>query len=76
MGEKGCPVIWLRIHAIRDLLHASHLRHGTDGFTSPPKGGVLRIFSPLKSVNLGTKAQQAIPRPPKPLSELYDIEET
>jgi len=32
----------------RDLLHAAHLRHGTDGFTSPPKEGVLRIFSPLK----------------------------
>ena len=32
----------------RDLLHAASLRHGTDGFTSPPKEGVLRIFSPLK----------------------------
>ena len=32
----------------RDLLHATNLRHGTDGFTSPPKEGVLRIFSPLK----------------------------
>ena len=30
----------------RDPLHAVKLRHGTDGFTSPPKGGVLRIFSP------------------------------
>ena len=29
----------------RDLLHAANLRHGTDGFTSPPKDGVLRIFS-------------------------------
>jgi hypothetical protein len=29
----------------RDFLHAVKLRHGTDGFTSPPKGGVLRIFS-------------------------------
>jgi hypothetical protein len=29
----------------RDLLHASNL-HGTDGFTSPPKEGVLRIFRP------------------------------
>ena len=29
----------------RDLLHAANLRHGTDGFTSPPKEGVLRIFS-------------------------------
>ena len=32
----------------RELLHAASLRHGTDGFTSPPKEGVLRIFSPLK----------------------------
>ena len=31
---------------LRDLLHAANLRHGTDGFTSPPKEGVLRIFSP------------------------------
>ena len=30
----------------RDLLHAVKLRHGIDGFTSPPKEGVLRIFSP------------------------------
>jgi hypothetical protein len=30
----------------RDLLHAVKLRHGTDGFTSPAKEGVLRIFSP------------------------------
>jgi hypothetical protein len=27
-----------------DLLHAAKLRHGTDGFTSPPKEGMLRIF--------------------------------
>ena len=26
------------------LLHAVNLRHGTDGFTSPPKEGVLKIF--------------------------------
>jgi hypothetical protein len=32
--------------AFRDLLHAINLRHGTDGFTAPPKEGVLRIFSP------------------------------
>ena len=30
----------------RDLLHAVKLRHGTDGFISPLKEGVLRIFSP------------------------------
>ena len=35
-------------HNSRDLLHAANLRQGTDGFTSPPKEGVLWIFSPLK----------------------------
>ena len=34
--------------AFRYLLHAVNLQHGTDGFTSPPKDGVLRIFSPWK----------------------------
>ena len=34
--------------AFRNLLHAVNLRHGTDGFTSPPKEGVLRIFSHWK----------------------------
>jgi hypothetical protein len=32
----------------RDLLHAVKLRHGTDGFTSLPKEGVLRNFFALK----------------------------
>jgi hypothetical protein len=27
-----------------ELLHAAKLRHGTDGFTSPPKEGMLWIF--------------------------------
>ena len=51
MGKKVCPVIlptWRLYHTIRDLLHGANLRHGTDGFTSPPKEGALRIFSPLK----------------------------
>ena len=35
--------------AFRHLLHAvNNLRHGTDGFTSSPKEGVLRIFSSWK----------------------------
>jgi hypothetical protein len=34
------------------FLHAVNLRHETDGFTSPPKKGVLRILSPLKSIVL------------------------
>jgi len=64
----------------RDLLHAANLRHGTDGFTSPPKEGVLRIFFALKNLtasvgfepaNLGTKGQHATPRPPKPITFTY-----
>jgi len=35
------------------LLHAVNLRHGTDGFNSPPKEGALRIFSPEKSDGFG-----------------------
>jgi len=59
----------------RDLLHAANLRHGTDGFTSPPKEGMLRNFFAFKNltvsagfetVNLGTKGQHATPRPLKP----------
>jgi len=55
----------------RDLLHAVKLRHGTDGFTSPPKEGVLRNFfrpkNPTASAgcelaNLGTKGQHAASR--------------
>jgi hypothetical protein len=38
--------------ARRVLLHAVNLRQGTDGFTSPPKKGALRILSPLKSIVL------------------------
>jgi len=49
--------------AFRNLLHAVNLRHGTDGFTSPPKERVLKIFFALKNptdsagferANLGT----------------------
>jgi hypothetical protein len=32
----------------RDLLHAVELRGGTDGFSSPPKESVLRIFFAVK----------------------------
>ena len=48
-GREICPVILPKFRLplkFRDLLHASNLRQGTDGFTSPPKEGVLRIFSP------------------------------
>ena len=65
----------------RVLLHAVNLRHGTNGFTSPPKEGVLRIFFDLKNptgldgfepANLGTKGQHATCRPPKPLIKLVN----
>ena len=76
-GRETWPTILPRyaefhVHS-RVLLHAVNLRYGTDGFTSPPKEGVLRIFFALKNptasagfepANLGTKAQHATPRPP------------
>jgi hypothetical protein len=48
----------------RDYLHAANLRHGTDGFTSPPKEGVLRIFSPLKirRFRLGLNPRTWVPK--------------
>ena len=78
-GREICPVILPKFRLprkCRDLLHAANLRHGTYGFTSPPKEGVLRIFfrpkNPTASAgfeptNLGTKGQHATPRPPKPI---------
>ena len=62
----------------RDLLHAVHLRHGTNGFTSLPKEGVLRTFFVLKNptvsavfepANLGTKGQLATSTTPKLLKK-------
>jgi hypothetical protein len=50
MGEKW-PIKFSL--TIKDFLHAAKLRYGTDGFTSPPKEGVLRIFSPEKSDGFG-----------------------
>ena len=78
----NCPVILPKFrlpHKFRDLLHAANLRHGTDGFTSSPTEGVLRIFRPknptasagFEPANLGTKGQHATPRPPKPLFYIY-----
>ena len=40
-------------HAILGSFTCRKLRHGTDGFTFPPKEGVLRIFSPLKFDGFG-----------------------
>jgi hypothetical protein len=63
---KNGRSILLTKHSIHDrkvLLHAVNLRHGTDGFTSPPKEVVLRIFITLKnpstSANLGSSGEHA-----------------
>jgi len=69
-GRECCPVILSKWRFLRHLGI-----FGTDGFTSPPKEGVLRIFFALKNPtalagfepsNLGTKGQHATPRPPMP----------
>jgi hypothetical protein len=61
--------------AFRDLLHAANLRHGTDWFTSFPKGRSAEdIFHPEKSDclrpglnprTLGSKGQKATSRLPE-----------
>ena len=46
-SSESCPVILPKFRLLlkfRDLLHAANLRHGIDGFTSPPKEGVLGMF--------------------------------
>ena len=48
-GREIFPVILPKFRLLRkfrDPLHTANLRHGTDGFTSPPKEGALKIFSP------------------------------
>ena len=49
-GRERCPVVILPKFRLprkfRDLSYTANLRHVTDGFTSPPKEGVLGIFSP------------------------------
>ena len=58
------------------LLHAVNLRHGTDGFTSPPKEGVLRIFFARLRPGLNPrtwvpKTSTLTSRPPRQLASLY-----
>jgi hypothetical protein len=62
-GREYCPVIFAEMTTstpFRDLLHAANLRHGTDGFTSPPNEVVLRIFSPLKTRRLRSETDNKI----------------
>jgi hypothetical protein len=60
---------------VRDFLHAANLRHGTGSFTSPPKEGVLRIFSSEKSDGFGG-ASTLTTRPPKLLVALGRFKNT
>jgi hypothetical protein len=48
MGKK-----WPIKFSLTNATSTSKLRHGTDGFNSPPKEGMLRIFSPEKSDGFG-----------------------
>jgi len=51
LWARKCSVILPKFRLqlkCRDLLHAANLRHGTDGFTSLLKEGMLRIFFALK----------------------------
>jgi hypothetical protein len=78
MDEKWTRIL-PKVTTSTSLLGSSPCRkagHGTDGFTSPPKEGVLRIFFARKNpkasagfepANLGTKGQHATSGPPKPL---------
>jgi hypothetical protein len=85
MGEKW-PRILPKVATSTSLLSSvtcCKARHGTDGFTSPPKEGVLRIFPPknptasagFELANLDTKGQHATSIPLKPLGNyLYPPE--
>jgi hypothetical protein len=56
MGEKWPVKLSKSILSLRNyrvLLHAAKLRHWTDGFTSPPKEGMIRILSPEKFDGFG-----------------------
>jgi hypothetical protein len=46
----------------RDLSHAANLWHGTDGFTSPPKEGTLRILArKVRWLELGLNPRTWVP---------------
>jgi hypothetical protein len=56
MGEKNGREILPKVATSTSLLVSftcREARHGTDGFTSPPKEGMLRTFSPEKSDGFG-----------------------
>jgi hypothetical protein len=71
MGEKWPVKFSLTVRLPRHcrvLSHATNLRHGTDGFTYPPKEGRRIFFRPknptasagFEPANLGTRGQHAL----------------
>ena len=64
MADKFCLKMPDFHVTYRDLLHDVNLRHGTDGFTSPPKEGVLRIFSPwiIRRLRSGFNPRTWVPK--------------
>ena len=83
IGREYCPVNLAEMTSSTpfwDLLHGRKVRHGSDGFTSLPKEGVLRIFFALKIRRLRPgwnprtrvpNASTLTPRPTKPLAVGY-----
>ena len=63
-GRQFLPKMQTSMLHFRNLLHTANLQHRTDGFTSPPKEGVLRILLSLKIERLqpGLKAQTWVPK--------------
>jgi hypothetical protein len=73
MGEKW-PRILPKVTTSTSLLGSftcRKARHGTDGFTPPPKNPTASAgFEPA---NLGTKGQHSSSRPPKPLPYYFTL---
>src|SRR5215469_5225643 len=66
MGEKYGREFCLNFRFPRKIqgsFTCRKVRHGTDGFTSPPKEDVLRIFSPEKSDGFGRTLELGYQRP-------------
>jgi len=67
-GQECCPVIFAEMTTstpFRDLLLTANLRHGTDGFTCPPKEGVLKIFLSIYLSGFGGLGVACWPLVPK-----------
>jgi hypothetical protein len=75
LGEKWpLNLAYEHLYARKVLLHAVNIRHGTDGFTSPPKEVVLRIFITFKNPStLGPVASTLTTSPPRQIY-MYNVQ--